>query len=239
MCMVDRIKALAKEKNVSISCIEQSVGLGNGIIGKWKKQSPSCDRIKLVADYLNTSIDYLVYGEEKSSPASELSADEQELLYNFKKLSDISKSRVLERAETLAELESPLVIEPEFTYIDLYEMPVSTGTGIDLSGYDKEEIKVKPGIEVEQADFCLKISGDSMEPDFHDGDIVLVKGKPKIEIGQIGIFVVNGSGYIKELGKNKLISLNDDYNDIRLTENDSVWCMGEVIGTLEEDDFLD
>lgn len=237
--MVDRIKALAKEKNVSISYIEQSVGLGNGIIGKWKKQSPSCDRIKLVADYLNTSIDYLVYGEEKSSPASELSADEQELLYNFKKLSNISKSRVLERAETLAELEFPLVIEPEFTYIDLYEMPVSAGTGVDLSGYAKEEIKVKPSAEVEQADFCLKISGDSMEPDFHDGDVVLVKGKPKIEIGQIGIFVVNGSGYIKELGKNRLISLNDDYDDIKLAETDSVWCMGEVIGTLEEDDFLD
>ena len=78
-----------------------------------------------------------------------------------------------------------------------------------------------------------------MEPDFHDGDIVLVKGKPKIEIGQIGIFVVNGFGYIKELGKNRLISLNDDYDDIKLTENDSVWCMGEVIGTLEEDDFLE
>ena len=52
--MVDRIKALAKEKKVSISFIEQSVGIGNGIIGKWKKQSPSCDKLKLVADYLNT-----------------------------------------------------------------------------------------------------------------------------------------------------------------------------------------
>ena len=62
--MIDRIHALAKEMGVSISTIEKNVGLSNGIIGKWKKQSPTCDKLKLVADYFGVSIDYLVTGEE-------------------------------------------------------------------------------------------------------------------------------------------------------------------------------
>lgn len=93
--MVDRIKALAKEKKVSISFIEQSVGIGNGIIGKWKKQSPSCDKLKLVADYLNTSIDYLVYGEDKLSSIENLSDDKKKLLHMYSLLSDMEKGEIL------------------------------------------------------------------------------------------------------------------------------------------------
>ncbi len=90
MCMVDRIKALASTKNVSITTIEQSLGLGNGIIGKWRKQSPSCDRLKLVANYLNTSIDYLVSGI-----GNDLSNDEQRLLHMYSLLSDMEKGEIL------------------------------------------------------------------------------------------------------------------------------------------------
>ena len=103
--MVDRIKVLAKEKMISISTIEKSVGLSNGIIGKWKKQSPSCDKLKLVADYLNTSIDYLLTGEEKKSSEFKLSSTEQDLLNNYNKLSNINKERILEIMKALTEIE--------------------------------------------------------------------------------------------------------------------------------------
>lgn len=67
MLIVDRINELAKKMGVSISTIEKTLGLSNGIIGKWRKQSPSCDKLKLVADYLNVSIDYLMTGKEYSN----------------------------------------------------------------------------------------------------------------------------------------------------------------------------
>ena len=92
--MVNRIKELAKEKNVSISTIEKSVGLGNGIIGKWKKQSPSCDKLKLVADYLSTTIDYLLTGNLSSLPAN-MSEDQQRLLEMYSLLSDMEKGEIL------------------------------------------------------------------------------------------------------------------------------------------------
>ncbi|MCI9408185.1 MAG: hypothetical protein HFJ89_00015 [Oscillospiraceae bacterium] len=35
-----------------------------------------------------------------------------------------------------------------------------------------------------------------MSPKFHDSDHVLIRQHPTVELGQIGIFYVNGKGYI-------------------------------------------
>ena len=72
--------------------------------------------------------------------------------------------------------------------------------------------------------------GDSMEPTYHDGDKVFVEKCDSVDVGEVGIFVVNGGVYIKELGNNCLISHNEEYKPIRIVENDSVYCCGRVIG---------
>ena len=47
------------------------------------------------------------------------------------------------------------------------------------------------------ADFGVRVSGDSMEPVYHDGQIVWVKQCDRVNIGEVGIFVYDGEGYIK------------------------------------------
>ena len=69
-----------------------------------------------------------------------------------------------------------------------------------------------------------------MGPTYHDGDKGLVEECDSADIGEVGILVVNGEAYIKELGNHKLISYNEKYKPIPLTENDSVYCCGRVIG---------
>ena len=93
-----------------------------------------------------------------------------------------------------------------------------------------EIIDIPDTPEARRADFALTIQGDSMEPIYFDGDIVLVKQQEQLNTGEIGIFVVNGDGFIKKLGKNRLISLNAVYEDIYLSENDRINCIGKVIG---------
>lgn len=73
-----------------------------------------------------------------------------------------------------------------------------------------------------------------MEPDFHDGDHVLVCKQDMVDVGDIGIFVINGDAYIKQLGKGKLISLNSKYKPIPLRNDDSIFCCGRVIGVAEQ-----
>ena len=108
---------------------------------------------------------------------------------------------------------------------------VSAGLGYDLDDSESwEMISVPDTPEAERADFALTIQGDSMEPVYFDGDIVLVKQQEQINQGEVGIFIVNGEGYIKKLGRNRLISLNAVYEDIVFNENDHICCAGKVIG---------
>lgn len=238
MSMVDRICELAHEKGISISALEKTLGLGNGIIGKWRKQSPSCDKLKLVADYLNATIDYLLTGKKECSSTANLTPDEHELLQYFKKLSDKSKGIVLGRAEQLAELETPVVKEPEPEQEPTIQIKhsyyrVSAGTGFNLpEGDDWEMIDIPDTPEARKADFAITIKGNSMEPVYFDGDIVLVKQQPAVELGEIGIFNIENNGYIKKFGGDRLISLNDAYDDIILSEydEDCNHCLGKVIG---------
>lgn len=96
MSMVDRISELTHKKGLSISALEKAVGLGNGTIGKWKKQSPSCDKLKLVADYLNTTIDFLLTGEEDT-----LTQNETEIIKIFQNFSDREQVKIIGRMEEL------------------------------------------------------------------------------------------------------------------------------------------
>lgn len=60
--LVDRIETLAREKGLSLNRIERTLGLGNGTIRRWKLQSPRLDRLLLVAQCLDVSLDFLVSG---------------------------------------------------------------------------------------------------------------------------------------------------------------------------------
>jgi transcriptional regulator with XRE-family HTH domain len=126
--------------------------------------------------------------------------------------------------------------EPEIISIKFAHLPASAGTGIDLSEENYSSLKVKANDLTKSADFAVKVSGDSMEPTYNDGDILLVEQLP-INIGDIGIFILNGDGYVKEFGGDRLISHNKKYPDIKLSEHDVIMCPGRVIGALEEDDL--
>jgi phage repressor protein C with HTH and peptisase S24 domain len=107
----------------------------------------------------------------------------------------------------------------------------SAGFGFDLEDRDEwDEIDIPDTPEAKEADFAVTIYGNSMEPIYHDNDIVLVKIQDRVNIGETGIFVVNGQGYIKQYGGDRLISVNSDYKDIVFTEGDFIKCAGKVIG---------
>ena len=225
------------------------LGLKSVAFSEWKSgKSKSYKKYLIeIADFFNVSLDYLVYGKEKSSLTSELSADEQELFKIYKGLSIENKARVRERAEVLAELEAPAVNEPEpeedkeieTIFIEYSTLRVSAGTGEPLIDDTYPEfIEVKRSKLTEEANFAVKINGNSMLPHYKNNDIVLVRSQPEVAVGEIGIFTIDGEGYIKERGENRLISLNPEYDDIHFKEGQDIRCKGLVIGTLEDEDFV-
>ena len=115
----------------------------------------------------------------------------------------------------------------------LYDLPVSAGTGEFLDEADGDEISIPDNVRTRTADYALRISGNSMEPKYRDGDIVLVEECDSIEVGELGIFVLDGNGFFKVFGSDRLISLNSDYGPIMLKDFENVNCCGRVIGKLK------
>ena len=72
-----------------------------------------------------------------------------------------------------------------------------------------------------------------MEPLYKNGDNVLVNTRAEAVVGDIGIFIVDGNGYIKKLGDNRLISVNPEYDDIFPSEYSDFRCVGKVLGKVE------
>lgn len=85
------------------------------------------------------------------------------------------------------------------------EMPVSrlaasagTGSFLDEGSFEMERV---PASDVpEGARFGVRVAGDSMEPVYHDGQIVWVLPCNSLSPGEVGIFVYDGEGYIKVFG---------------------------------------
>lgn len=65
--LVDRIETKIKEKGLNFKRVERECGLGNGTIKRWAEQSPRLDKLVTVAEYLQVSLDYLVFGSESET----------------------------------------------------------------------------------------------------------------------------------------------------------------------------
>ena len=92
------------------------------------------------------------------------------------------------------------------TKLRYIEMPISTlavsaGTGAFLDEGNFEMVQFPDASVPDGADFGLRVSGDSMEPVYHDGQIVWVQKTEKIRDGEVGVFVYDGEGYLKVYGE--------------------------------------
>lgn len=72
MNVLDRIRKIVNEKDMSISELERLSDISRGTVGKWNKVVPSADKLQRVAQTLGTSMDYLLTGKEPEDDAETL-----------------------------------------------------------------------------------------------------------------------------------------------------------------------
>lgn len=213
------------------------------------RSSYKINEILEISEKFQLSLDYLLKGIETHSP--NLSEVEKSLLDTFNKLTATDKARVSERAETLAEIASERAAKQEKEHkteqngtskclplngtIDktYYSNAACAGTGLYLDEASAETLTVRSTPEALAADFAIPISGNSMEDEYHSGDIVLVESCPCVRKGEVGIFLIDGEVCIKEYGGRFLISYNPKYDPIDLSKHESVFCLGRVIGVAD------
>ena len=231
----DRIKEYRLKKGMTQQEVAEALGESSGrVIYHWEKGSgrPDCEKIAKLCDLLDVSADELIGCKVMHHRPT---ATEWNMIQKYRALDEHGKEIV----DYLIEVEHKRIAVAEkkpklrMLKIDYYALPASAGTGNFLDSEFAEELLVPESDIAEQADFVISVGGDSMEPTFHNGDKVFVEKCDSVDIGEIGIFVVNGDVYIKERGNNQLISHNQKYNPIALTEHDSAFCCGRVLGCVE------
>ena len=118
---------------------------------------------------------------------------------------------------------------------DYYDHAASAGTGQYLNDVRVERIELPVDVD---ADFVIPIKGDSMEPDYHDGDLVFIQTSVELNDGVIGVFNYNGEAYIKQLVIDEdqayLHSLNPEYKDMPITPDTDFRIIGEVMDIYRE-----
>lgn len=223
--MVSVIKALCQSRKTTIKAVEKAVGLGNGTIRRWDAHAPNVDSVVAIAQYFGVSVDYLLGLETPAVPVDPLAADLAKLDEHGREL-----VRAIINVELGKKKEPPVVERPK-KVIPLF--PAAAGPGEPIDGEPLDEYEVDAD---SPAQFAVKISGDSMEPELHDGEIVLCRRK-RPEVGELAVMMVNGTMLVKQYitdGVNiYLRSLNRSREnldvDIWSSGNDTVIGYGTVI----------
>lgn len=243
----DNLKAARKKSGKTQKEVAEGIGIGQGTYKNYETgaREPNGETLVAIANYFDVSTDYLLGRPTDQPPTDALerlfteksfSALEEELLRKYMELPHEARQAVVRfiNDATAKALQRKNGTAPQKLLVMKRSLhKVSAGTGYDLNDSDAwETVTVKDTDDSRKADFLLEIEGDSMETTFHDGETVCVQQTPCVEVGEIGVFWVDGCGYIKELGNGCLISHNSSYDPIPLqgTENR---CIGRVLGTAD------
>jgi transcriptional regulator with XRE-family HTH domain len=259
MKLGDRLIQLRKEKHYTRDEFAQLLGISKYTLRNYELgvTEPGHPFLIKIAGLFDTSIDYILgLTEEREKMHSyELKTSEFEHIQKYRSLDDPGRDHVnsvldweVERSsqlrqsqELITELKGQnatiIKLPPHssaYTRLAKYYRSASAGSGVFILGNEStEKISVPATPENEIVDYVIRVSGNSMEPDYHDGDNVMVSQRLEMQHGDVGIFVVNGNAYIKEYGETELISRNPDSPNIKIAEYDNIVCMGKVIGRLE------
>lgn len=239
MDICQRLNNIIKERKITQKELCHNINVIESKLSYWLNKSKSipAEYIVPISNYLNISPYFLLTGKDYD-PDNKivLSADENKIIKEYRYLSDKSKTEIRSTLNHLYDMEMQMEISSELA-VPTISIPhslfkVSAGVGEWLPEESWNTILILDTPQARKADFALTIEGDSMMPDFESEDIVLVKKQDAVDIGQICIYIIEGNGYIKKFGGDRLISLNKKYDDILFSDYDiqDIHCKGLVIG---------
>ena len=234
-----QIKLHRKRNGWSQVELAKILGVGKSTIANYEKgyRSPRQNTIFQLADVFNVSVDDLfpvINSETPTTSPVQAIYDQLTPPRQAKALAYLEKQLLEQNEEETKKNEVSEVIQL-YSY-NYYDHPASAGTGQYLNDVRVEQIELPIDVD---ADFVIPIKGDSMEPDYHDGDLVFIQTSVDLNDGVIGVFNYNGEAYIKQLvidtEQAYLHSLNPKYKDMPITPETDFRIIGEVVGRYKEE----
>lgn len=234
----ERIKQRRKDMKMSADELATSVGVSRSTIFRYEKgdiEKVGPDVLKKIADKLNVSPADLMGWDD--TPVQELKIPTSPLVQKITekavKLTAPRKQKVLDFTENQLREQSNKVISLEENLFEfkVYEK-LSAGTGFsyfndgnyDTVFYDKDL----------DHDFASWVFGDSMEPKYMNGEVVLIKETGFDYDGAVYAVDWDGQTYIKKVYKEKdglrLVSINNKYKDKFAPYDEDPRIIGKIVG---------
>ena len=225
------LKRLLDSKRMNPHQFADTMGFKYTTVMNWIKANsyPRIDKIELMARYFGVDKSDLV---EEYNPIKEKQSTTKQILDRvFAKLESERQEKVVSYAEAqLRDQNSNNTIQL-FPY--QVQEKLSAGTGYAYEENAVYEI-VFSDKEIDY-DFASRINGDSMEPDYHDRDVALIKESPFDYDGCVYAVDWDGQSYIKKVYREeegfRLVSTNEKYADKFAAFTEEPRIIGKVVGS--------
>jgi phage repressor protein C with HTH and peptisase S24 domain len=206
------------------------------------KAEPDLKMTKSICEILNISLDELLDVKTSDNLRTTLLPDEKAVIESYRYLDKHGREVI----NTLLALEGSRVNsgksakdfqEKHKVPLKVYTQKASAGFGNYLNDDNEYDIfEIEEESVPSKAQFGIRISGVSMEPEIYDGCIVFVEPAVQLENSDIGIFVYDGEAFCKKLKIDHekeeilLVSLNKNYEPIRVSDPEMLRTIGKVVG---------
>lgn len=235
-----------QEKNMTMEELGAYLGRNKSTVSRWisGERYPKIEEVEQIVSFFDTDVETLLFGADKidaknsilsliNETSSQLNPPRQQKVYEFAKheLEEQQESERRNKIQSLQKYREMKEQKEEFADIEWYGC-VSAGTGEFI--FDNKEVISLPKKQIPlEADFCLTVNGDSMEPLIHHHDYIFVSKQDTLFNGNIGVVIVDGEAFIKKVffenDKARLQSFNKKYKDIIVDDSNDFRIIGKVV----------
>lgn len=220
MYQPEKLKARRKELKITQKDIADQLGISYQAYSAWERgvKEPSKEKVNRLEQILRVPKGYFT---------------EIEIVRLYNVLSNKCQNQVLEYTRRLVQEESRKIVTVSE---NLYEYHVyeKMSAGIGASVYDNRNYDTVYFNEELAHDFASWVSGDSMEPKYHNDSVALIRETGFDYDGAVYAVVWNSQTFIKKVYREKeglrLVSINKAYKDIYIPYDENPRIVGKIVG---------
>lgn len=239
MDFLTKLNVLMEEHGLTRGTLSEVTDIPyNTIVGFYTKgyKNIKLSTLRKLAAYFDVSLDVLGNDEKELDDTSDV--DRPEIAEKYSSLTEKGQDIVSGVIDGLLDIQGETGRKPaRIEYIKEYVTPAAAGYTSPAEGEDYVLVPRLRNVP-KNADFAVRIDGDSMEPYIKDGSRVYVSRTNELKDGDVGIFFADGNMKCKQycedsLGNIYLFSLNRARRDadmtVTATSGVTVVCFGKVL----------
>ena len=219
-----KLKARREELKMTQKDIADQLGISYQVYSAWERgvKEPSKEKVKQLEKILKVPKGYFT---------------EIDIVRLYNTLSNKGKNQVVEYARDLVQKEKTQQVISVSENLYEYHVYEKMSAGIGASVYDDRDYDIVYFDEELAHDFASWVSGDFMEPKYHNGSVALIRETGFDYDGAVYAVVCNNQTYIKRVYREeeglRLVSINSRYEDIFISYDEDPRVVGIIVGNFK------